>query len=44
MPLLDDKAIPVIFANIEDILLTNTVRFSYLEELGFLNDTMNRRS
>jgi len=31
MPLLDDKAITVIFANIEDILLTNTVRFSYLE-------------
>jgi hypothetical protein len=26
MPLLDDKAITVIFANIEDILLTNTVR------------------
>jgi len=27
MPLLDDKAITVIFANVEDILLTNTVRF-----------------
>jgi hypothetical protein len=26
MPLLDDKAVTVIFANVEDILLTNTVR------------------
>lgn len=26
MPLLDDKATTVIFANVEDILLTNTVR------------------
>lgn len=26
MPLLDEKAVKVVFANIEDILLTNTVR------------------
>ena len=26
MPLLDEKAVKVLFANIEDILLTNTVR------------------
>jgi len=27
MPLLDEKAVKVVFANIEDILLTNTVRW-----------------
>lgn len=27
MPMLDQKAITVIFANIEDLLLTNTVRY-----------------
>ncbi|KAL6308638.1 hypothetical protein BKA93DRAFT_822360 [Sparassis latifolia] len=32
LPLLDEKAITVIFANIEDILLTNTTFFSSLEE------------
>jgi actin cytoskeleton-regulatory complex protein PAN1 len=28
MPILDQKANTVIFANVEDILLTNTVSFS----------------
>jgi len=31
MPLLDDKATTVIFANVEDILLTNTVRLRIRE-------------
>ena len=29
MPLLDEKAVKVVFANIEDILLTNTVRWNH---------------
>lgn len=29
MPLLDEKAVKVVFANIEDILLTNTVRWCH---------------
>ena len=29
MPLLDEKAITVIFANVEDILLTNAVRLRF---------------
>jgi hypothetical protein len=34
MPLLDNKATTVIFANVEDILLTNTVGNSMLGYLG----------
>jgi len=38
MPLLDDKASTVIFANVEDILLTNTVRFRIRNNSRLLMD------
>jgi hypothetical protein len=32
IPLLDNKAVTVVFANVEDILLTNTVRAAFLSD------------
>lgn len=40
IPLLDTKAITVVFANVEDILLTNTVRHSLLSTLSPASLTM----
>ena len=34
MPLLDEKAVKVVFANIEDILLTNTVSVIELQMIS----------